>query len=469
MILSIGRKLSAHLLTTCILCIIILVVLIGGLIQVISSLAFSAYLENSAQQATVFTSSSTSPPISLRMDGTIERAIVDPSNRMNNKNGTFRNANQIKSQNGIHTSVAALKNDRNDKLYNGRGFSNTKILYKPYTPNSNEQLQSDRELSSLNKSPTSASKSKTINSTVYKSVTPSITDRVIADLKKEEFLAQQRAKAEAIDASDNDEAIYIDGDEDDLNTPGSITEIETSVEKLPDDLILEMPDGGGRPEMNTKSKSKPKNTTKKSQQQTIGIRDKKSSKKPAVINQKYKNFGLVDISDTDSSEAVDIDDDDYDDYVNSGSGDFINNQLVDQTSSEEWIPGYARITPKKLSKQERIIKSFTDNSDGISDSSKEVDADAIDFVDKDDDQMISRKFAKAHKKQNAMQSANDKNEYQKPKPKPKPKQNNRQKTNPNNKRKSKEQQYIDEYFSGSKTENNADSEGAEADLVKVQE
>lgn len=471
-ILSIGRKLSAHLFTTCILCILILVVLIGGLIQIISSLAFSAYLENSGQQ-TVVATSSTSSPYSLLYDGNVDQiAYADATNRMN-KTAQYGLTNANKLANGIHTSVASLKSDRDDKL-SGRGFSNTKILYTPYTANSNEPYPVEKD---LNKSPTSASKSKTINSTVYKSVTPSITDRVIADLKKEEYLAQQRAKAEAeaeteTDTNENDEAIYIDGDEDDLNTRRNFTDIETSVEKLPSDLI----DTSDNIRIETKNnnnnhkKSKSSGLMKKIPD-TIGARDKKSSKKPTIISQQFKKFGFVDISDTDSSEAVDIDDDDYDDYVNSGSGDFNNNQLIEQTNSQDWVaPTIERIRAKKLNKQERIIKSFADNSYGISDlSSKETDIDALDFVDKDDDQMISRKFAKAHQKQNAMQTT-AKNQNQKPmklKPKPKSKPNNRQKANANNKRKSKEQQYIEEYFSGTKTDENADGGGAEADLVKV--
>lgn len=443
-ILSIGRKLSAHLLTTCIFCILILVVLIGGLIQVISSLAFSAYLENSPHETTVFISS-TSEPLSLVLDGETDTFAA----RFNKS--AYGNPIKSSTQNGIHVS---LKNDR-DKSNNGRNsFLNTKILYKKYNGLSNTD---DKTTSTSNGN----AKSKTINSTVYKSVTPSITDRVIADLKKEEYLNQQRSKlsiGDGIEFGENDEAIYIDGDEDEeSNTPNSITEIETSVEKLPDDQI---------PDLKTDKKAE-NSKQKQSSQSSIGIRDKKSSKKPSIISQKFKNFGFVDISDTDSSEAVDIDDDDYDDYFNSGSGDF-NSQLIEQIKNQDWVaPTIEKIKAKKLNKQERILKSFADNSYGISDSSKEVDTDTMDFVDKYDDQMISRKIAKAHKKQTAQQQQQQ--QQQTPtkieNQKSKSKQNNRQKSNTNNKRKSKEQRYIDEYFSGTNTGNSA--EGAEAELVKV--
>lgn len=141
-----------------------------------------------------------------------------------------------------------------------------------------------------------------------------------------------------------------------------------------------------------------------------------------------------------------------------------------------------------MNKQEQIMKSFAENSygDGVVDVSKEAfdDADGgidgIDFIDKDDDQMISQKIAKATatKKKQQQKTNVDKNENQKfkPKLKSKPKSSNKAKpqqplTNrqkANNKRKSKEQQYIEEYFSGTKTNNNGNSDsGSEAELIKV--
>lgn len=374
-----------------------------------------------------------------------------------------------------------MKNDRSDKsnAVGRNSFSNTKILYKPYNGLNSGGDAMDKSSSAASSATSSNAKSKTINSTVYKSVTPSITDRVIADLKKEEYLNQQRSKLTAIDGDgievgENDEAIYIDGDdEEDPNTPStSITEIETSIEKLPDDAMQ------NELKPNAAAAAAADNAKQKKVSQTIvGVRDKKSSlKKPSLIvkSQKFKNFGFVDISDTDSSEAVDIDDDDYDDYFNSGSGDF-NSQLAEQINEQDsvdWVaPTIEKIKAKKLNKQERILKSFADNSYGIGDNSQETDTDAFDFIDKDndDDQMISRKFAKAHKKQTAAQQQQQQQQPAIPtkaeNQKSKSKQNNRQKSNTNNKRKSKEQRYIDEYFSGTNTGNSA--EGAEAELVKV--
>lgn len=469
MFLSIGRKLSAHLVTSCIFCILILVVLIGGLIQVISSLAFSAYLENSPRER--LTHISTGSEQSVVLDGETDTAFGAAFRFNKSAKG---NANPSKLQNEIDGS---MKNDRSDKsnAVSRNSFSNTKIVYKPYNGLSSgiDAMDKSSATSASSSSSTSANgKSKTINSTVYKSVTPSITDRVIADLKKEEYLNQQRSKltgldGDGIEVGENDEAIYIDGDdEEEANTPStSITEIETSIEKLPDDSMQN--------ELNPNLVATANAKQKKVSQTIVGVRDKKSSsKKPSLIvkSEKVKNFGFVDISDTDSSEAVDIDDDDYDDYFNSGSGDF-NSQLAEQINEQDsvdWVaPTIEKIKAKKLNKQERILKNFADNSYGIGDNSQEMDTDAMDFIDKDnDDQMISKKIAKAHKKQTAAQQ-----QQQQPIPtkaenqKSKSKQNNRQKSNTNNKRKSKEQRYIDEYFSGTNTGNSA--EGAEAELVKV--
>lgn len=496
--LSIGRKLSAHLLMTCIFCILILIVLIGGLIQVISSVAFSAYLDNNAEQQqqqqqqemTISAAAVTTSPFSV--------LSFDSSST---KNGTaFGKA--------VANSVAESKSNRidhDDKL--SSGFSSTKILYKPYMVTRNEQLiQLDKE--QLNKSPPSLSassggsggsninsKSKTINLTVYKSVTPSITDRVIADLKnlkKEEYLAQQRAKT-TIDSDENDEAIYIDGDDatddDDLNVRrhNFTDDIEmTSIEKLPStNPIVEIT------KHKAKSKTKPKALPKpisNGSAQTIGVRDKKSSRKPTIITQKYKSF----------DETLDInDDDDYDDYdVNSGSGDFSSSisssNINEREMDPDWIaPSIEKMKAKKMNKQERIMESFAKNSfgDGLISISKETfdeadsdDIDAVDFIDKYDDKMISQKIAKAtatkkkqqqqeQQKPNAGKNDNQKlKPKQKSKPKSKSKQpsNNRQKAN--NKRKSKEQQYIEEYFSGTKTNSNGNGDssvGSEAELIKV--
>ncbi|XP_055308445.1 uncharacterized protein LOC129572505 [Sitodiplosis mosellana] len=345
----IGRKLSAHLLTTCIFFILILVVLIGGAIQVISSLAFSAYVENSPRESSSSTRnsavSSTSEPLSLMLDG--ETDTVFGAALRFNKSASNGYVNPSKSQNGIY---ASMKNDRDKSNAARNSFSNTKILYKAYNGLSGGVDVMDKSSASSSSSATASSssssssangKSRTINSTVYKSVTPSITDRVIADLKKEEYLNQQRSKlgidGDGIEVGENDEAIYIDGDdEEEANTPSStITEIETSIEKLPDDSMSELKSNSATAD-NAKQKKVP---------QTI--------------------VGFVDISDTDSSEAVDIDDEDYDDYFNSGSGDF---------SITDWVATtIEKIKAKKLNKQERILKSFADNSYGMGDSSQEMD------------------------------------------------------------------------------------------------
>lgn len=503
-LLSIGRKLSAHLFTTCIFCILILIVLIGGLIQIVSSVAFSAYLDNSNDQQEV-TISPTAPFSVLSFDGSaVADQIYDVQRQRsnnNNKNATSfgkdapNSIGESKSS-GNHASSSSsfgssMKNDHDDKMTNG--FLSTKILYKPYTVTSNEQYNKlDKDL--LNKSPPSSSssssygssssgssKSKTINLTV----TPSITDRVIADLKnmkKEEYLAQQRAKT-TIDSDENYEAIYIDGDDDAMGDVVesnvrnfTSTDMQANIEKMPSaSRMADITDDEVRVKAKPKQKTKPKSKSKpQAGTQMIGVRDKKASKKPIIITQKYKSF----------DETLDInDDDDYDTNM-SGSGDFNNQRETDA----DWIapPSIEKIKVKKMNKQERIMKGFAENAygDEVVDIITENGAgsDGIDFLDKDDDdQVISQKIAKAtatkRKQQQQKQPKSDnaaqmENQMFKPKLKSKLKSkqplNNRQKAN--NKRKSKEQQYIEEYFSGTKTNSNGNSDssaGTEAELIKV--
>lgn len=509
-LLSIGRKLSAHLFTTCIFCILILIVLIGGLIQVISSVAFSAYLDNSNDQQQQEMTISPTPPFSvLTFDGS---SVVDQmyeATRHSNNNSNSKNATTSYGKGGAATNsigdtkssgnhasfVSSSKNDHDDKMTNG--FLSTKILYKPYTVtnsnsnNNNEQYNKlDKEL--LNKSPSSSSsssgiggsgtssnsKSKTINLTV----TPSITDRVIADLKnmkKEEYLAQQRVK-ETVDSDENYEAIYIDGDDDgddvvDFNVRNlTNADVQSTIEKMPSS-VAEITDDDVRAKAKSKSKTKPKSKSRPNTGggggQMIGVRDKKASKKPIIITQKYKSF----------DETLDITDDDDDDYDTnmSGSGDFNSQRETDP----DWIAPLSSIEQlktKQLNKQERIIKDFAENAygDEVVDIITENANDGIDFFDKDnDDQVISQKIAKAtQRKQQQQKQPKPENAGQnqmfKPKLRSKLKSkqpmNNRQKAN--NKRKSKEQQYIEEYFSGTKTNSNGNSDssaGTEAELIKV--
>lgn len=382
-----------------------------------------------------------------------------------------------KSNNNYRTSMAASKADRNDKLNNGRSFLNTKILYKQYAVNSNNNNNDDdRSFKQQNNASAPASRSKTINSTVFKTVTPSITDRVIADLKNEEYLAAQQKARENDEAGENEDAIYIDGDEDEVNTVDSIlenAEHESSVERVPQDsapVSISSQDSH-----DSAGKSNTLLLSKKSKQPIlIGNRDKKSSNGPATISKQFKSFGFPDIVDSEESDMNDDNDDDDEDIygVNSGSGDFASNHLVDQSSVHDWIASSANRNAaqlkQKYGKQSKTASknaktdyetSIDDNAYDNNGSSDEMDNDSItsdNFSNNEDDddmqqQLISKKIARAHKKQYLLQAAT-KNQKQKTSSST----NSNSGSNNNNKRKSKEQRYIDEYFNN----NNKNSNGA---------
>lgn len=251
----------------------------------ISSLASSKYTIENGTQITATQSSQTRSFVSLiPSHSTI---LLDPS------------ANYEETKPSINSAVYNTKHNRfpeksiqtviDDKSGDEKSFLSTKILYKPYSmTNGNVQNKQQKIIvSQQNKEPTV--KTKSINSTIFKKVTPSITDRVIADLKKEEYLASQQKNHNddiASTSTGNDDAIYIDADNDEVNTEYSIP---TTIESFSDDENI-----------NSKQIDKPKIS---SNNFDIGIRDKKSPKKPTLFRQEqqqqqYENQGFVDIPDS---------------------------------------------------------------------------------------------------------------------------------------------------------------------------
>lgn len=503
-ILSIGRKLSAHLYTTCIFCILLIVILIGGVIQVISSLTYldsnsHSSLSTSTSPYTLSSSSISRININDYRDSSHETALpinAIQSQQQQSQQQQQQTPSQISLEygksNDYRTSMAALKSDRNDKLSNGRSFLNTKILYKQYAVNSNKN--NDDDGGSLYKKQTNSSapatKTKTINSTIFKSVTPSITDRVIADLKNEEYLAAQQKVRDGDEIVDNDDTIYIDGDEEEVNTVDSILgngDHESSVEKVPQTSTASQESSDKENALNNQRSSTL--IKKKSQQLTIGARDKKSSNVPKTISsiqyKKYKALGytrifpdIVDSGESDMNDDNDNSDDEDDDDlygINSGSGDYTNNHLIDQPSIREWSSSATNRDvaqfKNKFNKSIKTIKSYDDdNTYDNNGSSDEMDNDSTsgdDFNDNDDtddtpqQQLISKKIARVHKKQNLLQaSAKNQNQNNYGALKSSTNGNN---GNNNNKRKSKEQRYIDEYFNGPKDANTAEISEKEDD------
>lgn len=119
---------------------------------------------------------------------------------------------------------------------------------------------------------------KSINSTTSKRITPSITDRVIADLKNEEYLASQKMQRnEDKNNSAYDDAIYIDADDEDASstTQGVPTTTETKkLETNTNGAVDGTQSGDAKPVQYKKTVSK---------NVYVGVRDKKSQKKPILI------------------------------------------------------------------------------------------------------------------------------------------------------------------------------------------
>lgn len=320
MFYRIGRKISAHLAATFIFCTILLMLLVGGLVQVLS-------LKNESR---LDDGSMSSVSLSLSSNLLLNNELQQSQQQRNKFNAKIKNIDDQTSINSLQE-----QNNHNQNENEEHSFLNTKILYKPYSAavnnNNNNNIQSTEfKQTNNNKTPTSSvTKSKTINSTVFKSVTPSITDRVIADLRKEEQLAaeqKERMNADSVteNISDNDDAIYIDADENEVNTMDSILVDNDSNSMIPiKDPLAAANENYLVPKLTIQQQNEQQqkplqqmsnDRKKKGHIPTITIvaRDKKSSsKKPITITKHFKSFR--------DDNAPDSDDDDYYDY--SGSGD----------------------------------------------------------------------------------------------------------------------------------------------------
>lgn len=444
--------------------------LVGGLVQVLS-LKNESRLDDGSMSS-----------VSLSLS---QNLLLDNELQQQQRNKFNTKIKNIDDQ----TSIISLQEQNNNQKGNEneeRSFLNTKILYKPYSAaihnnNNNNNVQSTefKQTNNNKMPPSSVTKSKTINSTIFKSVTPSITDRVIADLRKEEQLAaeqKERMNGDSVteNINDNDDAIYIDADEDEVNTMQSnsilvendsdsmvpITDpLATANEKYP---VPKLQIQQQKPlQMSNDSKMKGYIPTI-----TIVARDKKSSSKMFVTKTKhFKSFSDDNVSDSD--------DDDYYDY--SGSGDKSIEQS-DGESSRDWIiPVVEKIEKqhkRKPDSEPEIKAKFTHKNEY-----NFVDVNyPVDRVDYDDDgnlqiqqQQISKKIARAHKKQHLLRTNSNKNNNNNDNKKTgekikKTRQNHQignampnKNNNKNSHRKSKEQHYIDEYFSGKRNANTVES------------
>lgn len=221
-------------------------------------------------------------------DGTHSAILLNPST---NDNLDAFQSEDGKAPNTIPIDSLGFYSD--PRTIERKSYLNTKIVYKPYTVvnairKNQEQIQ--RKPTNMPNGKGHTSKAKSINSTTAKRITPSITDRVIADLMNKEYLAsQQMQRNDAKNSSAYDDAIYIDaddGDEASTTTQSNPATFTTTSRELDEANML----GKNAAKSVEYKKTLSKNVY-------VGVRDKKSPKKPILIkHESNENRGNTDIS-----------------------------------------------------------------------------------------------------------------------------------------------------------------------------
>lgn len=232
--------------------------------------------------------------------GTHSAILLNPAANEDVDSGEYA-ARDSKSPNTIPTDSLGFLSD--PRTIERNSYLSTKIVYKPYTVMNTvrkNQEQQQRKMTDVVDGKGQASKSKSINSTTDKRITPSITDRVIADLKNEEYLAAQQMQRND-DAKNNsayDDAIYIDADDE---------EAASSTQAIPtttDSEFLEANTNNNNNNNNkhgVQSASNPVEYKKTASKNVyVGVRDKKSPKKPILIKHvsSKENNGYTDSNDS---------------------------------------------------------------------------------------------------------------------------------------------------------------------------
>lgn len=256
---TLSRRLSAFLCIVSISCTIIVLLLIGGLSRALTTQTSSGHGADEPHHAT-------------------HSAIL-----LNAANGVDEYAPpNTRSQNALSTDTMSMYSDA--RALDRSTYLSTKIVYKPYASmnavRKNAEYQRKMAIDDGEdvKGPTPKS-TKSINSTTSKRITPSITDRVIADLRNEEYLASQKMqRSEDKNNSAYDDAIYIDADDEDASS--TTQAMPTTTEAKPLEANADGGDGGD----GTASDAKPPQYKKTASKNVyVGVRDKKSQKKPILI------------------------------------------------------------------------------------------------------------------------------------------------------------------------------------------
>lgn len=293
MFVSIGRKISAHILSVCVFCICLL--LVGGLIQLLSSTAFSNYFDKRWSLA-----SSSDPDENSyrfdRVDGT------DPVIKLHLAKTYRRIAKEQQSQPAASNAIVAPPT-RNENMENPHKSANLK-------------LSTERKSNSATGGDGSKSTSTVVNSTkktVAAASVPVWPNAINNNMEVIDWINHYNQNA-----NNDDDTIYIDSD-DDMNS--SVDEVDSHQASLEisnkNVFVSNDADVVTLPSVEPKMKDIKENRHTK--QAGKHFRNKKSSKHASAKTvATYNDYRYVD----GFSNIDDDGDDDVEGDINSGSGDY---------------------------------------------------------------------------------------------------------------------------------------------------
>lgn len=366
MFVSIGRKISAHILGICVFCICLL--LVGGLIQLLSSTAYSNYFDKK------WSFSSSDPDEYSYRFGHVDD--TDPVIKLH----LAKNYRRIDKENPSHpaASNAIVPSKRYDNLENTHKSANLKLSIERKSTSSNGGANE-----SNNNTNTNGSKSTlTVVNSTKKTSMPVWSNAINNNKEVIDWINHYNQNA-----NNDDDTIYIDSD-DDSNSPAYEVDSQQASLEISNKNVFVSNDA----DVVTLPSSEPKmtDTDEKHHSKPVGqhFRNKKSGKHASKTVPSFSDYRYVD----GLPNSDDDGDDDIEGDINSGSGDYSSwTEYIDLFNDFDKI--------QKPTKSQRQRKPIPPTKIPIPPKLR-FDAHRIDVAD---DKTIAEKFSRAH---NRIRNAN---------------------------------------------------------------
>lgn len=375
MFVSIGRKISAHILSICVFCICLL--LFGGLVQLLSSTAFSNYFDKKW---------SSDPDEYAYRFGNVDG--TDPVIKLHLAKTYRRIAKEQQPQPAISNAIAS-SSSRFENLENMHKSANLKLSTEPKSSSGGGGGSGNNDGDDGNNKNNNGSKSTStvVNSTkktLSAASVPVWSNAINNNKEVIDWINQYNQNA-----NNDDDTIYIDSDDDTSNSPVYEVDSQQASLEISNKNVFVSNDA----DVVTLPSPEPKINDLEEENRHIKrtgkhFRNKKSSKHASKTMSSYNDYRYVD----GFSNFDDDGDDDIEGDVNSGSGDYSSwTEYIDLYNDFDKIPKstngqrqHNTIPPTKLPMPPKL----------------RFDSHRVDMTD---DKSIVEKFSRAH---NRIRNAN---------------------------------------------------------------